>query len=126
MKSPYFPLLDFREHTEYNTARLWGRILSCAPVFNRRWSGCLRSDFYHHFRHVIKTDSGCFLDRVESGEEIVITRHGKPVARLVPTPPESTSYKRAPHWNIFEPGREFERIHSTGRPPKADRDAGRP
>jgi hypothetical protein len=27
---------DFREHTEYNTARLWGRILSCAPVFNRR------------------------------------------------------------------------------------------
>jgi hypothetical protein len=27
---------DFREHTEYNTARLWGRILSCAPVGNRR------------------------------------------------------------------------------------------
>lgn len=24
------------------------------------------------------------LDRVERGEEIVITRHGKPVARLVP------------------------------------------
>ena len=24
------------------------------------------------------------LDRVEKGEEIVITRHGKPVARLVP------------------------------------------
>jgi prevent-host-death family protein len=24
------------------------------------------------------------LDRVEQGEEIVITRHGKPVARLVP------------------------------------------
>ncbi|MGH9736500.1 MAG: type II toxin-antitoxin system Phd/YefM family antitoxin [Candidatus Acidiferrales bacterium] len=27
---------------------------------------------------------GALLDRVERGEEIVITRHGKPVARLVP------------------------------------------
>jgi prevent-host-death family protein len=25
------------------------------------------------------------LDRVERGEEIIITRHGKPVARLVPS-----------------------------------------
>lgn len=25
------------------------------------------------------------LDRVEHGEEIVITRHGKPVARLIPS-----------------------------------------
>lgn len=28
---------------------------------------------------------GPLLDRVEQGEEIVITRHGEPVARLVPT-----------------------------------------
>ena len=27
------------------------------------------------------------LDRVEQGEEIIITRHGRPVARLVPTNP---------------------------------------
>ena len=27
---------------------------------------------------------GALLDRVQQGEEIVITRHGKPVARLVP------------------------------------------
>jgi antitoxin (DNA-binding transcriptional repressor) of toxin-antitoxin stability system len=27
---------------------------------------------------------GALLDRVQKGEEIVITRHGKPVARLVP------------------------------------------
>lgn len=27
---------------------------------------------------------GALLDRVEQGEEIVITRYGKPVARLVP------------------------------------------
>jgi prevent-host-death family protein len=32
-----------------------------------------------------KNTLGSLLDRVESGEEIVITRHGKPVARLVPS-----------------------------------------
>ena len=31
-----------------------------------------------------KNTLGSLLDRVEKGEEIVITRHGKPVARLVP------------------------------------------
>lgn len=31
-----------------------------------------------------KTHFSALLDRVERGEEIVITRHGKPVARLVP------------------------------------------
>jgi prevent-host-death family protein len=31
-----------------------------------------------------KNTLGSLLDRVENGEEIVITRHGRPVARLVP------------------------------------------
>lgn len=31
-----------------------------------------------------KNTLGSLLDQVERGEEIVITRHGKPVARLVP------------------------------------------
>lgn len=31
-----------------------------------------------------KNTLGSLLDRVEHGEEIIITRHGKPVARLVP------------------------------------------
>ncbi len=31
-----------------------------------------------------KNTLGTLLDRVEGGEEIVITRHGKPVARLIP------------------------------------------
>ena len=30
-----------------------------------------------------------FLDDVERGETIVITRHGRPVARLVPAPAEN-------------------------------------
>jgi len=31
-----------------------------------------------------KNTLGSLLNRVEQGEEILITRHGKPVARLVP------------------------------------------
>ena len=31
-----------------------------------------------------KNTLGSLLDRVEQGEEIRITRHGKPVARLIP------------------------------------------
>ncbi len=31
-----------------------------------------------------KNRLGTLLERVEAGEEIVITRHGRPVARLVP------------------------------------------
>ena len=32
-----------------------------------------------------KNKLSALLDRVEQGEEIIITRHGRPVARLVPT-----------------------------------------
>jgi prevent-host-death family protein len=31
-----------------------------------------------------KNKLGMLLERVENGEEFIITRHGKPVARLVP------------------------------------------
>jgi prevent-host-death family protein len=31
-----------------------------------------------------KNTLSALLDRVQNGEEIVITRHGKPIARLVP------------------------------------------
>jgi prevent-host-death family protein len=31
-----------------------------------------------------KNTLGALLDRVQKGEEIIITRHGKPVARLIP------------------------------------------
>jgi len=34
-----------------------------------------------------KNTLGALLDRVQRGEEIVITRHGQPVARLVPNVP---------------------------------------
>lgn len=38
--------------------------------------------------HEAKTHFSKLLARVELGEEIVIARAGKPVARLVPMPPE--------------------------------------
>lgn len=37
-----------------------------------------------------KTHLPKLLERVARGEKITITRHGKPVAMLVPPPPEST------------------------------------
>jgi prevent-host-death family protein len=41
---------------------------------------------------VAKTHLSELLDRVERGEEIIITRHGKPIAKLAPT---DRSTKRA-------------------------------
>ncbi len=40
--------------------------------------------------HSAKTHLSRLLERVEAGEEIVIARAGKPVARLVPWTPERT------------------------------------
>ncbi len=74
-----------------------------------------------------KNTLGALLDRVEQGEEIVITRHGKPVARLVPN---AGGFDRAQARAAFDRIRaraaqvkggpfEWEEL-------KADRDAGRP
>lgn len=42
-----------------------------------------------------KNKLGQLLDQVERGEEVTITRHGKPVARLVP--PEKPHDRAAAH-----------------------------
>lgn len=74
-----------------------------------------------------KNTLGSLLDRVEQGEEIVITRHGKPVARLAPcaSPIDQAASQAA-----------FDRIRARAAQQslpkvdwetlKADRDAGRP
>jgi len=55
--------------------------------------------------HEAKTHLSRLLDQVEQGEEIVIVRHGKPAARLVPARP-----KRKPELGsmrgeiVFKPG----------------------
>jgi prevent-host-death family protein len=73
-----------------------------------------------------KNTLGTLLNRVERGEEIVITRHGRPVARLVPnTGRVDRSQARAAAERIraraqsLKAGFDWEAL-------KADRDSGRP
>ena len=42
-----------------------------------------------------KTHLSELLEKVEAGEEIVITRHGTPVAKLVPVKKEASAEERA-------------------------------
>jgi len=79
-----------------------------------------------------KNTLGTLLDRVERGEEIVITRHGKPVARLVPNAghPDQDQV-RAAFERLRESARQLAR-ENPGRPAfdweemKKLRDEGRP
>jgi prevent-host-death family protein len=72
-----------------------------------------------------KNTLGSLLDRVEAGEEIVITRHGRPVARLVPDTRD---------WDVAAARAALQRMRNRVPPGegidwqelKADRDAGRP
>lgn len=73
-----------------------------------------------------KNKLGMLLDRVECGEEIVITRYGKPVARLVPN---------ATRIDKLQARAALERIRTRAgnltqafdwAAIRADRDAGRP
>jgi prevent-host-death family protein len=77
-----------------------------------------------------KNTLGTLLDRVENGEEIVITRHGRAVARLVPNLPHIASDDvQAAFDRIRERAR---RLHPAKREPfdwqrlKKLRDEGRP
>ena len=79
-----------------------------------------------------KKTFGTLLYRVERGEEIVITRHGKPVARLVPNADAADkSEARAAFERIRENARQLAK-NNPGRPAcdweelKKMRDEGRP
>jgi prevent-host-death family protein len=69
---------------------------------------------------------GMLLDRVENGEEITITRHGKPIARLVPnaTRIDKLQARAALERIRARAGNLKERYDWAAV--KADRDAGRP
>jgi prevent-host-death family protein len=74
-----------------------------------------------------KNTLGSLLDRVERGEEIVITRHGKPVARLI----SSNDDRRGQQQAKAAAERIRARARSLGQSAhwaslKADRDRGRP
>ncbi|MGH9604384.1 MAG: type II toxin-antitoxin system Phd/YefM family antitoxin [Terracidiphilus sp.] len=74
-----------------------------------------------------KNTLGALLDRVENGEEIVITRHGRPVARLVPNEGRiDRSQARAAAARIRARAVEAKLGPFNWEEVKADRDAGRP
>lgn len=74
-----------------------------------------------------KNTLGALLDDVERGEEIVITRHGKPVARLVPSSERPDQERVSAAVNRIR--RRAQKAHlGTFRweQAKSDRDKGRP
>lgn len=73
-----------------------------------------------------KNTLGALLDRVEQGEEIVITRHGKPVARLAPCETKiDHEGMRAASARIRARARALAGAPIPWETVKADRDAGR-
>jgi prevent-host-death family protein len=74
-----------------------------------------------------KNKLAALLDRVERGEEIVITRHGRAVARLVPNVSTiEESQVQAAIGRIRERARMLKAGPFDWDTFKADRDAGRP
>lgn len=74
-----------------------------------------------------KNTLGALLDRVERGEEIVITRHGKPVARLVPNEGRLRGEQaRAAAGRMRARASQLKIGRFNWKSLKRDRDAGRP
>lgn len=74
-----------------------------------------------------KNTLGSLLDRVQEGEEIVITRHGRPVARLVPSSGAvDRTQARAAADRIRIRSAQFKGLGFDWESLKRDRDHGRP
>ena len=74
-----------------------------------------------------KNTFGTLLDRVQNGEEIIITRHGKPVARLVSnTGAIDRTQARAAAERIRERANKVSGFVFDWEVLKRDRDEGRP
>jgi len=74
-----------------------------------------------------KNTLGSLLDRVEQGEEIVITRRGKPVARLIPSSGGiDREQARAAAGRIRSRASRLKAGPFDWERLKAERDAGRP
>jgi prevent-host-death family protein len=74
-----------------------------------------------------KNTLGALLDRVERGEEIVITRHGRPVARLGPVSVTADrSSARAALARLRARARSLAAGPFDWETYKSDRDLGRP
>ena len=73
--------------------------------------------------YAAKTHLASLLDRVEGGEEVLITRHGRPVARLVPVEPQDKAAQtqalveeiRSTRKGFRATGKELGALVQTGR-----------
>ena len=68
-----------------------------------------------------KTHLPALLERVQRGEQITITKHGKPVARLVPVGKPDLERRR----EAIEKLKEFAKGHTLGVPVKQLIEEGR-
>ena len=77
--------------------------------------------------YAAKTRLSELLDRVERGEQVVITRHGKPVARLVPEGGHDKAAARAAVARLFALGEQLSRqgVNLTDEEIRALREEGR-
>jgi prevent-host-death family protein len=74
-----------------------------------------------------KNKLSALLDRVEMGEVIIITRHGKPVAKLVPdTVGSDSSQAHAASRRIRARAKQIKPGSFDWQALKTERDAGRP
>lgn len=82
-------------------------------------------DLEHVNMHEAKTHLSKLVERVEGGEEIVIDRAGKPVAKLVPLPQPKAGKRKLGGWegkvwispDFDERDEEFERLFYGGELP---------
>jgi prevent-host-death family protein len=68
-----------------------------------------------------KTRLSALLERVERGEQITITKHGRPVAKLVPAAKPDAERRR----QAIEKLKEFAKGHTLGVPVKQLIEEGR-
>lgn len=74
-----------------------------------------------------KNTLGSLLDQVERGEVVVITRHGRPVARLVPNSgTQDRTQAHAAASRIRERASRFKAQNFDWQALKTERDEGRP
>lgn len=73
-----------------------------------------------------KNTLGALLDRVQQGEEVIITRHGKAVARLIPNTGRIDSAQAKSALDRIRERAKAAKILFSWRELKEDKDRGRP
>src|SRR5262245_55408110 len=91
-----------------NACQAWESSASLAEIDQ---SNAMRDDMESVGAYEAKTHLPQLLDRIARGEEIQITRNGRPVARLVPEPAEEATKIRS----VIAQIREFRKGRKLGQ-----------